>query len=72
MFFVTEMSKCKKQKNVDFFFSSGIFEILGRFFTLSYRILLNTNQKHYFSYQATTIGSLEGLDTTGNGFGTIG
>ena len=56
-----------------FFFSSEIFEIFGRFFTLSYRILLNTNQKHYFSYQATTIlGSLEGLDTTGNGFGTIG
>ena len=54
------------------FFSSGIFEILGQFFTLSYRILLNTNQKHYFSYQATPISSLEGLDTTGNGFGTIG
>ena len=58
--------------SIFFFFSSEIFEILGRFFTLSYRILLNTNQKHYFSYQATTIGSLEGLDTTGNGFGTIG
>ena len=61
-----------QQKNVDFFFSSGIFEILGRFFTLSYRILLNTNQKHYFSYQVTPIGSLEGLETICNGFYTLG
>ena len=49
-----------------------MFEILGWFFTLSYWILLNANQKHFFSYQETTIGSLEGLDTTGNGFGTNG